>query len=60
MPSVLRARSRVRCHGVAANGSRAALTLVPQIMTFVGQYVKGVPRDVYPLIGAVLGYAFRR
>ena len=38
----------------------AALTLVPQVMAFVNQFVKGVPRDVYPLIGAVLGYAFRR
>ena len=38
----------------------AALTLVPQVMAFVNQFVKGAPRDVYPLIGAVLGYAFRR
>lgn len=38
----------------------AALTLVPPVMAFVNQLVKGVPRDVYPLIGAVLGYALRR
>jgi hypothetical protein len=38
----------------------AALTLVPQIMAFVDQFARGVPRQVYPLIGAVLGYAARR
>lgn len=38
----------------------AALTLVPPVMAFIGQFVKGVPREVYPLIGAVLGYFVRK
>ena len=38
----------------------AGLTLVPQVMAAVAGVVQGVPTLMYPLIGAVLGYAIRR
>ena len=39
----------------------AALTLVPPVTQAVGSLLKGgVPLRAYPLIGAVIGYLFRR
>jgi hypothetical protein len=39
----------------------AGLTLVPQVTSAVSGLVRGgIPTLVYPLIGAVLGYAIRR
>ncbi|CAN0506389.1 unnamed protein product, partial [Phaeothamnion confervicola] len=38
----------------------AALTLVPDVTRLVGSVAKGLPLMAYPLIGAVLGYTFKR
>jgi hypothetical protein len=38
----------------------AGLTLSPDIVRSVGGIVRGLPRDAYPLVGAVLGYLVRR
>ncbi|MFM1815613.1 MAG: hypothetical protein RLZ98_2308, partial [Pseudomonadota bacterium] len=39
----------------------AALTLVPQVTTFVAAIAKGsIPKFAYPLLGAVLGYLVKR
>lgn len=38
----------------------AGLTLVPQVTSFIGTYVRGVPTLAYPLAGAVIGYALKR
>lgn len=38
----------------------AALTFVPAVTGALAGVAKGVPLVAYPLIGAVLGYAFKR
>lgn len=38
----------------------AALTLVEPVTAFVSSLSPGIPRTVYPLVGAVLGYFIKR
>jgi hypothetical protein len=38
----------------------AALTLIEPVTAFVSNITPGIRRDVYPLIGAVLGYFIKR
>ncbi|MGE0629853.1 MAG: hypothetical protein AB7O43_18770 [Hyphomicrobiaceae bacterium] len=38
----------------------AGLTLVPEITNAVERVIREAPRLVYPLLGAVLGYALKR
>jgi hypothetical protein len=38
----------------------AGLTLSPDIMKAVGGVIPSIPKDAYPLVGAVLGYIVRR
>jgi Na+-driven multidrug efflux pump len=38
----------------------AALTLVPGVQEAVAGVIRGVPRDAYPLVGAVIGYAIKK
>jgi hypothetical protein len=38
----------------------AALTLVEPVTAFVSSISPGIPRAVYPLVGAVLGYFIKR
>lgn len=36
------------------------LTLIPDAMSAIAKVIPGVPKLVFPLIGAVLGYAIKR
>lgn len=38
----------------------AALATLPPVTSVVSQYVPGLRTEIYPLIGAVLGYMFKR
>lgn len=38
----------------------AAITLVPAVTQAVASVVKGLDKNIYPLIGAVLGYAIKK
>ena len=38
----------------------AGLTMIPDAMKAIAKVVPGVPKTVFPLIGAVIGYAIKR